>query len=91
MRVAIQYTIELEGIPDEVCRLLGDSQLPKAAQIDEIMDYVESQNMIKALNQIDEMRKRLRNLDHRLSDCASIISGYVNAVTKEKTDETVEG
>lgn len=91
MRVAIQYTIELEGIPDEVCRLLGDSQLPKTAQIDEIMDYVESQNMIKALNQIDEMRKRLRNLDHRLSDCASIISGYVSAVTKEKTDETVEG
>ena len=47
--------------------------------------------MIKALNQIDEMRKQLRSVDHRLSDCASIISGYVNAVTKEETDETVEG
>lgn len=91
MRVAIQYTVELEDIPNEVCRLLGDKPLPKIAQINEIMDYVENHNMMKALNEIDEMRKQLRNLDHTLSDCASIISGYVSVVTKEMTDETVEG
>ena len=91
MRVAIQYTIELDDIPTEVCRLLGEARFPQTAQIDAIMDCVESQNMIKALSQIDEMRKQLRSIDHRLSDCASIISGYVNAVTKEETDETVEG
>jgi len=71
--------------------LLGEAQLPQVAQVNAIMDCVENQNMIKALNQIDEMRKQLRSVDHRLSDCASIISGYVNAVTKEETDETVEG
>ena len=91
MRVAIKYTIELDDIPTEVCRLLGEAQLPQVAQVNAIMDCVENQNMIKALNQIDEMRKQLRSVDHRLSDCASIISGYVNAVTKEETDETVEG
>ena len=91
MRVAIQYTIELNDIPAEVCRLLGQARFPQTAQIDAIMDCVESQNMIKALNQIDEMRKQLRSLDHRLSDCASIVSGYVSTVTKEETDETVQG
>lgn len=91
MRVAIQYTVELDDIPQEVINLLSEVSFPDDVDLRELNTNISNNNMLKALEEIDNLRKRLSSIDYRLRDCASIITGYVNAVTKEETDETVEG
>lgn len=90
MRVAISYSTEIENIPTEVTRLLASVQKPDVAtQVSNICALINTDNnYINAINEINELRKQLGSLDYRLRDCASIISGYVNEVIKEESNES---
>jgi hypothetical protein len=81
-RVNIQYSIDIEQLPQEVARLIeevgqtfcetGDStvaNLMEAAQ--------DSPLSLNTVTQVDVMRKKLASLDYVLSDVSNIINGYL--------------
>ena len=76
-RVSIQYSIDLDDLPEEVNRIynkakgtLNDIELPELGG--------EKLLTSETLKDIDTMRKKLTCLDHILSDVASIVGSYVD-------------
>ena len=86
MRVGLTYSTEIENIPYEIERLLLSVEKPDVQHsIEDIAELVVDNNCVNAMIKIDELRKQLGNLDHRLQDCHAIISGYTNAMTKKNS------
>ena len=75
-RVNIQYSIDLEQLPNEIDRIytsakdiLSTLNLPEETGKDILTADV--------LKRIDDTRKELTNLDHILNDVTGIVSSYV--------------
>ena len=75
-RVNIQYTIDLEQLPNEIDRIYAGARdiftslsLPKETGKEILTADV--------LNKLDETRRELTNLDHILNDVTGIVSSYV--------------
>ena len=81
MRVKIQYSVDLEDVPDQVERLL-----PSSWEIEEIKGLIEDiepgASPTAAMKSIDYIRKQLFSLDTRLDDCYSILKGYVGVLSR---------
>jgi len=81
MRVKIQYSVDLEDVPDQVERLL-----PSSWEIEEIKGLIEDiepeASPTAAMKSIDYIRKQLFSLDTRLDDCYSILQGYVGVLSR---------
>ena len=76
-RVNIQYSVDIDNLGDEVCRLICDAyeNLNRAAgRVAPPEDNVLSLQTIK---EIDEVRQGLRDVGDRLGDAVNIINGYV--------------
>ena len=75
-RVNIQYSIDLEQLPNEVDRIYTNAKnvFSSLSLPDETGDDILTADVLK---KIDETRKELTNLDHILSDVAGIVSSYV--------------
>ena len=75
-RVNIQYSIDLEQLPNEVDRIYA-----KAKDIFSDLDLPQEtgENILTAdvLKKLDDTRKKLTYLDHILSDVTGIVSSYV--------------
>jgi hypothetical protein len=75
-RVNIQYSINLDDLPEEVDRIynkakeiLGGISLPNQSGRDLLTS--------ETLKELDETRQKLTSLDHILSDVAAIVGSYV--------------
>lgn len=93
MRVGLTYSTEIENIPTEIDRMLMFIDRPDIQRsLKEISELILQNNCVNAMIKIDELRKQLSSLDHRLQDCHAIITGYTNAMTKNLNEpETNEG
>ena len=81
MRVKIQYSVELEDVPNQVEELLPNSwELVEIKGLIEDIDPGESPTA--AMKSIDHIRKQLFSLDNRLEDCYSILQGYVGVLSR---------
>jgi len=77
MRVNIQYTVEVEQIPEEMKKLLEYSvvrQLREAADRVHRMDTAAAYQSL--LSEIESIRELLLQSDERLSDVEGIMRGY---------------
>ena len=81
MRVKIQYSVDLEDVPNQVEKLL-----PNSWEIEEIKGLIEDiepgASPTAAMKTIDYIRKELFSLDNRLEDCYSILQGYVGVLSR---------
>tara|TARA_Y100000310_G_C20637852_1_gene792193 strand:+ start:768 stop:1157 length:390 start_codon:yes stop_codon:yes gene_type:complete len=82
-RVNIQYSIDIEKLPEEVNRLfLGAfmklEEIIKTTKIEEILS-------LETLKEVDDIRVALADVDYALSDINNIINGYVAFVTQKNT------
>jgi hypothetical protein len=75
-RVNIQYSINLDDLPNEVDRIynnakqiLSEITLPDQSGAELLTS--------EALMQLDDTRKKLTSLDHILSDVAGIVGSFV--------------
>ena len=80
-RVNIQYSIDIEKLPEEVNRLfLGTfmklEEIIKTTKIEEILS-------LETLKEVDNIRVTLADVDYALNDINNIINGYVTFVTQK--------
>ena len=86
MRVNIQYSIEMDEIPEKVLDFLQGASSSSADIVHEIDDLVFCMegnfSIDNALKQIDKIRRDLANIDLTLIDCSEILHGYQKALVQ---------
>lgn len=78
-RVNIQYSIDLDELPEEVERLLNKCYLQLRASNDLIAHITDKNDLISVatLEDVNELRLQLAKSDHILDDLTKIMSGYM--------------
>jgi len=92
MRVNISYSIDLEDVPKEVCKLLSSERKEQEKVLIEytnITSMLQSGDLVAALQRIDETRKTMGKLDARLQDMISILNGFVQVSNQKEESEQV--
>jgi hypothetical protein len=92
-RVNIQYSIDMEELPEEVDRLLqkANSALKNVcvADLKELSSIDEKSLLsIRSLEIIEQTRKKLAAIDHVLSDVTNIVDGFIKYKTSPPQPET---
>ena len=81
MRVNITYSVDLESVPAEVDKLMGESEVALREEHG-IFDRTIGKSPLDTITDINTIREKLVSLDSRLGDCANILSGYMDVKTK---------
>lgn len=83
MKATINFSCEFEDIPPTIADLLESLHNRQATEVDNLFvsakEKCESGLTSEALTEIDNLRKRLSQIDQRLLDCSGILSGYIKA------------
>lgn len=95
MRVKLQYSVELDEVPEVVAELIEDegSRLTYCDHtIDTICDALrqEDPNMAFIIKKIDSARQSLGILDTRLQEMEGLLSGYDGAINPPPTPPAQE-
>ena len=81
MQAKISYTVDIENIPDEVNKLI-QTVFPMLELVTDTDITISKDTIVKSIEQIDEIRKKLLQVDTRLQDCYSILVGYNRAIAE---------
>ena len=86
MKVTIQYSIDLEDIPNKVRDFLMTSA-QKSQNIEAGIRYTislmeDNMSIDEQLKRIDEVRKEMADIDLTLMDCSEILHGYQKALVQ---------
>jgi hypothetical protein len=85
MRVSLQYSVDLEDVPEHVIDLI-DNEWDNISFCDHLINEcmeilkAEDPSIGSSLKKIDRVRKMLGRIDLRLSECESILKGYEKAI-----------
>ncbi len=86
MKVTIQYSIDLEEIPNKVKEfMLNTAQ--KSQSIEAGIRYTislmdDNMSIDEQLKRIDEVRREMADIDLTLMDCSEILHGYQKALVQ---------
>ena len=86
MKVTIQYSIDLEDIPNKVRDFLMTSA-QKSQGIEAGIRYTislmdDNMSIDEQLKRIDEVRREMADIDLTLMDCSEILHGYQKALVQ---------
>lgn len=85
MKVNISYAVELEDVPLEVGKLVTTAAYQMSMALESI-EELSTANPTSAVEEINKIREKLKDLDLRLSDCSNILSGYIGLQNKSSID-----
>ena len=87
-RVNIQYSIDLEELPEEVERLIVKfgSEIERTAEL--YHEFPADPISVSGLQEINNLRMSLAAADHVLDDVTKIVTGYIRMNTESQTQET---
>ena len=87
MKVTIQYSVDLEEVPNKVRDFLMQAA-QKSQTIEAGIKYTislmnDKMSIEEQLSRIDEVRKQMADIDHTLHDCSNILHGYQKALVQQ--------
>ena len=93
-RVNIQYSIDIEELPNEVQRLLQKSvdTLKEVCTVDlKALSSFDNKSLfsVGSIETIDETRRKLASIDHVLNDVSNIVDGFIKYKTSPSPEENV--
>jgi hypothetical protein len=77
-RVNIQYSVDIEDLGDEVCRLMCDAYENLNAVEEGRRAPTNNVLSLQTIKEIDGVRQKLADIDIRLGDAVNIINGYIS-------------
>ena len=80
-RVNIQYSVEIDKLPDTVS-VLYDNAMLRMKHLNENMLSLNSALDLEMIDQIDAIRLELAQIDIQLSDIDRIVKGYLSIKTQ---------
>ena len=86
MKVNIQYSIELEEIPNKVREFMLD-MAEKSQEIEAGIRYAislmdDNMSIDEQLKRLDQVRREMADIDLTLLDCSEILHGYQKALVQ---------
>tara|TARA_Y100001937_G_C7131524_1_gene337688 strand:+ start:2093 stop:2515 length:423 start_codon:yes stop_codon:yes gene_type:complete len=91
-RVNIQYTIDLDELPDETRKLIKRAVAPLDEAKQCLREIQECDDTLSTgtLDCVDQIRQKLMNVDYVLQDVQNIVKGYLAHVSgvNEKAEPT---
>ena len=90
MRANITYSVDMQGIPQEVTRIINSEAHSLSNDLYEIESALREKNFTEARNKIMSARQALGNADIRLYELDQIMASYVDMVNHEEDPETSE-
>ena len=85
-RVNIQYSVEIDKLPDTV-GVLYDNAMLRMKQLNDTMLSLNSALDLEMIDQIDAIRLELAQIDTQLADIDRIVKGYIRFKTSEEQNE----
>jgi len=82
MNVRISYTVDFDEIPEKVDKMLDEAHNILEEVVASPLEKVDKNSVLKALGDIETLRKRLLVVDTRLADCYNILAGYNKALAE---------
>jgi len=82
MQVKISFTVDIEEVPCKVGKVIDESMKVLEDIFESNIVEVRKDNVIKNIEWIDGVRKKLTQVDTRLADCYSILTGYNRAIAE---------
>ena len=95
MKVKIAYTVDLDDIPVETAKMLGNIS-PKIEKFSRTLTSCKNQmtldDMLNATKSLQEMNATIYECSLIINDCHSILSDYISAKfsTSEDADDATE-
>ena len=92
MKAQVNFTCEFEEIPEMVEDLIFSVWNRSHGKLGDLLSMAKKsshENPLKALEEIDNVRKELKKMDDRLLDCVSILTGYIKAQTDMKSGQEI--
>lgn len=95
MRVKLQYSVELDEVPEIVAELIEDEGA-RLSYCDHTINTVcdalrqEDPNLTFVIKKLDSVRQSLGSLDTRLSEMEGLLTGYETAVNPPSSKSTQE-
>jgi len=77
-RVNIQYSVDIDDLGEEVCRLICGAFENLNAVNQSVVAPEDNVLSLQTIQQIDEIRQQLGEVDIRLGDAVNLINGYVS-------------
>jgi len=90
MRANITYSVDMQGIPQEVTRIINSEAHSLSNDLYEIESALREKNFTEARNKIMSARQALGNADIRLYELDQIMASYIDMVNHEEEPETSE-
>ena len=90
MRANITYSVDMQGIPQEVTRIINSEAHSLSNDLYEIESALREKNFTEARNKIMSVRQDLGNADIRLYELDQIMASYIDMVNHEEDPETSE-
>ena len=90
MRANITYSVDMQGIPQEVTRIINSEAHSLSNDLYEIESALRENNFTEARNKIMSARQALGNADIRLYELDQIMASYIDMVNHEEDPETSE-
>ena len=94
-RVNIQYSIDIEELPQEVARLLEKANSTLRDIYDTDMQFSATHSSetlsLSTLLSIDQIRKKLASVDYILNDASQIVNGFISFKVQENAESQNEG
>ena len=89
-RVNIQFSIDLEELPDEIDRLVNKfgTEIETTAEL--YHELTTELTSVTAINEINDLRLSLARADHILDDVSKIITGFIRMNVETPTQEAAE-
>jgi|TARA_R100000455_G_C6209768_1_gene77695 hypothetical protein len=91
MRVKLQYSVELEEVPDVAADLIQD-EADRLSYCDHAIQSIveslkqEEPHITFVIDKIDKIRQSLGIIDLRLSEMENLISGYAQAINPPQSN-----
>ena len=89
-RISIQYTIDVDDLPEYVVRLLTNAttEINSLPSVEELsLKTVDDIMTLQTVNDIDELRASLGRIDFMLADVNNLITSFISYQTRPATEE----
>ena len=93
MKVKIALTVDLEEVPEKTDPLFDKcaEDLKKLKELLSEIKDIRQTSIEKTINQIDDIRKIMMDIDLALGDCDSMLTGYLQTVASLNSKGELQG
>lgn len=87
MNAKMVITVPIDKIPHKVTSLLDDINIELEQIMNETSELINSDDQLKKIEKIDDIRKKLSLIDLNYEDCYNVLLGYTKYQAEKRMND----